>query len=137
MKKTVTITLLALLFLALFAGCNTYSRTAVTTPNYEAGYRAHRGMNHYRHDGYVADGNENRHHLGSDLMRGERAMMEEERINGRVTDRDGIIGNDMNANRPNGYVYGGYNRTGTNASTRWARDGVRTPWGNTTANVAD
>jgi len=53
-----------------------------------------------------------------------------------VTDTDGIIGNGIDADRPGGRVnnrgaVGGM--TGTDGtrnagSTRWARDGVVTPW---------
>jgi len=78
MKRTITFTLIALMFLALFTGCNTYRRSAVTTPENGVvdGNRVTRGHNrtggaltdghgvrgHHGRGGHVTRGHHNRHH---------------------------------------------------------------------------
>ena len=128
MKRIIWFALAALMFLALFTGCNT-GRTVVGT---DGVHRGARDGYHYRHDGYVTDG---RHHHRTDGHRHHRTDGHRYRHDGRVTDTDGIIGNGTNT-RPNGRVNHGRAIDGIagadgarNAgSTRWARDGVVTPW---------
>jgi len=61
MKKAITFTLIAILFLGLFAGCNTYTRPVVHGTD---GARVTRGFQ-YRDDGYVTDGGTTRHARGT------------------------------------------------------------------------
>jgi len=65
MKKAITLTLIAILFLGLFAGCNTYTRPVVHGTD---GGRVTRGFQ-YRHDGYVTDGGTTRNASVNDGVR--------------------------------------------------------------------
>ena len=140
MKRIIWLALTALMFLALFAGCNT-GRTVVGTDGvHRDGVR---GGYHYRHDGYANSGGISRdryHHHQTDGHRhhNRRTDGHHYRHDGRVTDTDGIIGNGIDADRPGGRVHNrgttngmagtGSARNTDRSSTRWAREGVVTPW---------
>jgi len=99
MKKTILLALIAILFLVLFTGCRAYRRTTPVTPGYEVtntdGRATTRGF-HYRPDGFAArDGVARDGHHGGSVTHGQHY-----RHDGRVTDRDGIIGNGTFADRP-------------------------------------
>ena len=80
MKKAITLTLIAILFLALFAGCNTYSRPMADGT--VDGGRVTRGFQ-YRHDGYVTDGR---------TTRDVRTHYDNYRYDGHMTGHDGMTG---------------------------------------------
>lgn len=65
MKKAITLTLIAILFLGLFAGCNTYTRPTMHGTD---GARVTRGFQ-YRHDGHVTNTGTARHARVNDGLR--------------------------------------------------------------------
>ena len=87
MKRIITFSVLSLLALSLFTGCNAHNRHLVTELEHDM-HREHahhhdarrlEGQTHNRHTA------ETRHHYRSD---------------GQITDTDGIIGNGIDADRP-------------------------------------
>ena len=98
MKRTISFALIALMFLALFAGCNTYRRPVVTAPDNAVvdGNRVTRGA-HNRTDGIGTDGRVHRGHYRHD---GARITRGHYRHDGLITDTDGVVGNGSYADRP-------------------------------------
>ena len=124
MKKAITFTLIAILFLGLFAGCNTYTRPVVHEAD---GARVTRGFQ-YRDDGFLTDGGTTRRAHVNDHVRDGRhhdGTLHNFRYGGGVTGFDGRATNRGLATHsttidPNGVGNGHY---GT-ATARPAVNGV-------------
>ena len=89
MKKGILLVLIGLLLVTSMVGCNAYRRSVVTAPERTTvethGSRGAGTRNfHHRNDGRVVDGT-------------RRHSYHNYRHDGRVTDTDGIIGNDVHA----------------------------------------
>jgi len=124
MKKAITFALIAILFLGLFAGCNTYRRPVATGAD---GAHVTRGF-HYGTDGHVRDVRTTTRHSAAHngvtgRLDGSTGNFYGSATHG--TTRDGMIGDGALANRSGGTAYNGYGY-GT-AGTSWANGVNGTP----------
>lgn len=104
MKKAISFVLVALMFVSFLTGCNAYRRTVVTESEREVvdATRGTRGF-HHRRDGLITDSsnlNRTARHHEKHKHHHDRVAREHFRYDGDVTDRDGVIGNGVHADRP-------------------------------------